>query len=93
MKDKAREGLAMEQTKKLADKVEGDQEFQRVSKKNDPRWAGFTEYIAVNDFEKDQLGIKAFEKMSHPEHIMALFKDNNMKKRIVIYLNNKRNKK
>jgi hypothetical protein len=41
-------------------KEEQGEEFQRVSKKNDPRWAGFTQYIAGNDFEKDQLGIMSF---------------------------------
>ena len=74
------------------EKEEQGEEFQRVSKKNDPRWAQFTEYFATKDFVKDQLGIKAFEKMSHPESIMALLMTKDMKKRIVIFLNNKRNK-
>ena len=57
-----------------------------MSKKNDGRWAEFIEYIARKDFEKDQLGIKAFEKMNHPEHIMELLRDKDMKKKIVKYL-------
>jgi hypothetical protein len=65
----------------------------RVSKKNDPRWAEFTKYIARNDFEKDKLSIKAFEKMDHPRNIMVLFQDKDMKKKIVKFLSHKRNDK
>ena len=68
------------------EKEEQGEEFQRVSKKNDPRWAQFTEYFAKEDFKKDQLSIKAFEKMVHPINIMVLFQDKNMKKKIIKYL-------
>ena len=70
------------------DKEEQGEEFQRVSKKNDPRWAQFTKYFATKDFVKDRLGIKAFRKMNHSQNIMALLENEGMKKRIVKFLSN-----
>jgi hypothetical protein len=70
------------------DKEEQGEEFQRMSKKNDPKWALFIEYFATKDFVKDHLGIKAFEKMSHPEYIMALLRGKDTKRNIVKFLNN-----
>jgi hypothetical protein len=45
------------------------------------------------DFEKDRLGIKTFKNMGHPENIMALFQDKDMKKKIIKFLSHKRNDK
>ena len=71
---------------RVSEKEKKDEEFQRVSRKNDPRWAGFIEYIARSSFKKDQLGIKIFGKMDHPDHIARLLEDKDMKKKIIKYL-------
>jgi hypothetical protein len=54
--------------------------------------AEFTEYIRGKDFGEDRLGIKAFKNMGHPENIMALFQNKDMKK-IIKFLSHKRNDK
>ena len=60
--------------------------------KKEPRWARFTEYIAEKNFSRDQLGIKTFKKIFHPEHIMVLLNDTDMEKKIITCLKNERAK-
>ena len=48
--------------------------------------------MAGNTFEKEKLGIKVFEKIDHPKHIVELLKDKDMKKKIVLFLKNQRAK-
>ena len=71
--------------------TEEREECQRVSKKNDGRWAEFINYIRETGFNKDQLRIKVFEKIDHPENVMAFLRDKDMKKKITKSLNHERN--